>query len=112
MGTRSTPKPNSAVYGLHRDAELQVLSLPHTCRGCPARWAGTSTSHCAADCHLTFTSPSAFDAHRDGKTGACLPPERVGLVAFERAGYTAWGRPADEAAAERLRALRAAKGER
>jgi len=36
---------------------------PHSCR-CGARWTGQRMAHCAADCHRTFTSVTAFDRHR------------------------------------------------
>lgn len=80
-------------------------ALPHTCR-CGARWAGNATAHCAADCHKTFTSPTSFRAHR--KDGHCKTPRGAGLIRTQRAGYVAYGFPADEAAMERLRAARAA----
>lgn len=80
--------------------------LPHTCGRCGSRWAGTNTAHCAADCHQTFTSPRSFDKHR--LNGECRPPATVGLVALERAGYTAWGSPIDDDARARLAAMREA----
>lgn len=67
--------------------------LPHSCGRCTRRWTGTSAAHCTA-CHVTFTGITNFDRHRS--EGRCRPPEVVGLVEKVRAGYTAWGRPADD----------------
>lgn len=80
--------------------------LPNTCGRCAARWAGTNTAHCGAQCHETFTSPRSFDKHR--LNGECRPPAAVGLVALERAGYIAWGSPIDDEARARLTARREA----
>ncbi len=79
--------------------------LPHSCGGCANRWDGNATSHCGA-CHVTTSSPSAFDRHR--RNGTCQAPATVGLVELGRAGYTVWGSPSDEASIERFRALRGA----
>jgi hypothetical protein len=66
------------------------------CSNCYSRWGGLKTAHCSA-CHKTFTTPWAFDKHRDGShvTGRfCREPEAVGLVDAGRA-YPCWGRPND-----------------
>ncbi len=88
---------------------------PHTCGGCNNRWAGSRTCHCAApQCHRTFSSPTSFDAHRirrGAREGQCADPATAGLVLMQRAGYQVWGHPADEEAAERFRANRAAAKE-
>ncbi len=82
--------------------------LPHSCGSCTNRWAGGNTAHCggAHGCHINFSSPTAFDRHR--REGRCLDPAAAGLVTLDRAGYAVWGSPADEAALDRLRAIRAA----
>jgi len=81
-----------------------TVLLPHSCR-CGSRWSGLSTAHCAAaSCHQTFTGPSAFSDHR--RDGRCVPPAAAGMVLRERAGYEAWGFPADPDAVERFRALK------
>lgn len=64
-----------------------------SCGRCSNRWGGLRTAHCSG-CHLTFTSLSAFDKHRDGShansTRHCVPPKTVGLVDAGRA-YPCWG---------------------
>lgn len=42
--------------------------------GCGAKWTGARTAHCAA-CHLTFSSDSAWAAHR--RDSKCLPPSQA-----------------------------------
>jgi hypothetical protein len=63
--------------------------------GCPARWGGLKTCHCAA-CHESFTVVAAFDKHRVGShaddTRQCVHPATVGLVDAGRA-YSCWGFP-------------------
>ncbi len=86
------------------DDVVASRALPHACGRCHAHWAGSSTAHCGADCHHTFTSPRSFDKHRFD--GECRPPATVGLVAIERVGYTAWGFPIDDDARARLAATR------
>ena len=58
------------------------------CR-CGAEWPGTRISHCST-CHYTFSSVSAFDAHRRADpveskpskyVGRCLDPRDAGLTA-------------------------------
>lgn len=65
------------------------------CNGCPNRWNGHNTCHCAS-CHETFTTITAFDKHRAGShphdTRHCLDPEAAGLVLADRA-YRCWARP-------------------
>jgi hypothetical protein len=84
--------------------ETDPPPLPNACGRCPSRWAGNSTSHCGS-CHLTFSSPSAFDDHRIRKgprEGTCAKPADFGLVLHDRAGYQVWGHPGDEDAVARL----------
>lgn len=76
-----------------RGAALPRREQPHTCGSCGARWAGSSTAHCAAQCHLTFTTVNTFDRHR--VNGECRDPADSGLHAYQRAGYIAWGYPPD-----------------
>lgn len=66
--------------------------LPHGCR-CGARWAGTSTAHCGAQCHKIFSGPSTFDAHR--RNGECLDPASVGMSLLAGRAYECWGFPGD-----------------
>ncbi|WP_345346898.1 hypothetical protein [Rhodococcus olei] len=61
----------------------------NTCNGCPARWSGLNTAHCAG-CHVTFTGPSAFDRHRVKST--CATPAEIGLKSADRA-YPCFGYP-------------------
>ncbi|WP_449291519.1 FDXHR family putative zinc-binding protein [Nonomuraea maritima] len=65
------------------------LSELIACGGCTEVWTGSSAAHCAAaDCHRTFSGPSAFDLHQPGE---CRHPADVGLVPRERSWGTAWG---------------------
>lgn len=50
------------------------------CGGCDKQWGGLKAAHCAR-CHLTFTTPLAFDAHQ--KNLSCLDPSSAGLVYVE-----------------------------
>lgn len=53
------------------------------CPPCGKEWAGLRAAHCSApNCHLTFTSPNAFDMHQKWcKEGlVCLNPAVVGMV--------------------------------
>lgn len=58
---------------------------------CGATWpdSALNVSHCSA-CHVTFSSPSAFDKHRVG--GKCKTPEDLGLVQGQR-NYDCWSYP-------------------
>lgn len=60
---------------------------------CGKWWTGAERSH-ASCCHETFSSLSAFDAHRRG--GQCNDPASVGLVAREKPFGRLWGWPAPE----------------
>jgi hypothetical protein len=60
---------------------------------CGRWWTGSERSH-ASCCHETFSSLSAFEAHRRGLR--CNPPESVGLVAREKPFGRIWGWPAPE----------------
>jgi hypothetical protein len=69
----------------------ELASHIHT-NCCDAWWTGLTASHCSA-CHQTFTSPSAFAAHRPSKANsACQPPREVGLVPAKRK-WTGWSYP-------------------
>ena len=59
---------------------------------CGKAWSGIKTAHCSA-CHLTFTTPTAFDKHR--RRGACIFPDDAGLVRSSR-GYECYGFPGSE----------------
>ena len=48
------------------------------CTGCAASWRGVQRAHCRG-CHVTFDDEVLFDAHR--RTGRCVPPDRLDLVA-------------------------------
>lgn len=67
-------------------------TLPHGCR-CGARWAGSTTAHCAGTCHLTFSGVSTFDAHR--ANGQCRRPESVGMSLIPGRAYECWGYPVE-----------------
>jgi hypothetical protein len=58
---------------------------------CGRWWTGAERSH-ASCCHETFSSLSAFDAHRRG--GHCNTPTTVGLIARPQSWGTLWGWPA------------------
>jgi hypothetical protein len=60
---------------------------------CQRWWTGSERSH-ASCCHRTFSSLSAFDAHRKG--GRCNNPEDVGLIARPKPYGDLWGWPAPE----------------
>ncbi|WP_019358020.1 FDXHR family putative zinc-binding protein [Streptomyces sp. AA1529] len=60
---------------------------------CGRWWTGNERSH-ASCCHETFSSLSAFDAHRRG--GHCNPPHTVGLIARPKPFGPLWGWPAPE----------------
>jgi hypothetical protein len=66
-----------------------TADLPHGCGRCAVRWSGALTSHCGGGCHLTFGGVTAFDRHR--RSGACLPPETVGLSLIPGRAYPCWG---------------------
>jgi hypothetical protein len=64
--------------------------LPFGCR-CGARWAGSGTAHCAAQCHRTFSGAGPFDAHR--RDGKCLDPATIGMSLVGGRAYECWGHP-------------------
>ncbi|MFD6883007.1 hypothetical protein [Rhodococcus sp. NPDC060084] len=68
------------------------MTQTNTCSRCNARWTGFTTSHCDG-CHHTFSSVTAFDAHR--RAGTCRTPQDTGLVLLDRA-YPCYGHPASE----------------
>ncbi len=76
---------------------IRATTPPHRCNACQNRWGGIATYHCRA-CHQTFTSITSFDKHQ--RAGRCEHPAAAGLTASTRAGYTAWGRQADNANAD------------
>lgn len=61
-----------------------------SCGGCAQTWTGVRRCHCSA-CHVTFSSPSAFDAHV--KTAGHVDPATVGLVARDGIWGAAGERP-------------------
>lgn len=60
---------------------------------CGRWWTGNERSHCSG-CHETYSSLSAFDAHRKG--GQCHAPAAVGLIARRKPFGDLWGWPAPE----------------
>lgn len=59
---------------------------------------GSGACHCSG-CDETFTSISAFDAHRVDRThgdARCAAPTNVGLILRERPAGTLWGRSGDD----------------
>ncbi len=90
-GSDSTSEPGKPLHEATQEADGPYL--PHSCK-CGAKWSGGETAHCAADCHLNFSTARSFDRHR--KDGQCRPPADIGLVERERRGYTVWGQPGDE----------------
>jgi hypothetical protein len=60
------------------------------CAGCGASWTGYTVCHCCS-CHLTFTSESAFNAHR--ARGRCCDPQSRGLIKVRRPHWVGWGWP-------------------
>lgn len=71
---------------------------------CGKSWGGLVAQHCP-DCHETFSSTGAGDAHRT-RDFRCLLPGDVGLVLDERG---VWRHPMTDANRERLAKLAAAR---
>lgn len=83
-----------------------------SCPKCGAWWTGINTAHCMAEnCHRTFTTVAAFDAHRAGShsrdTRHCVNPESIVIQSGPRKGqpaplvdasraYPCWGFPGAE----------------
>lgn len=86
------PPASAAKRTLPSSSDTILPPLPHRCGGCHRKWSGYRTCHCAAACHETFTSVTAFDRHRPDPAG-CADPAAVGLVQVDRAGYQVWGWP-------------------
>jgi hypothetical protein len=63
------------------------------CGGCGASWTGYTVCHCCS-CHLSFTSESAFVAHRH--RGRCRDPQTRGLIKVRRAHWVGWGHSPSE----------------
>lgn len=57
------------------------MNAPHRCGNCPARWWGARIAHCSS-CHETFSTVTAFDAHRVGPDNA----RRCDTAAADRNG--------------------------
>lgn len=58
---------------------------------------GAVSCHCSG-CDETFTSLTAFDAHRVNRRqgdAECANPTAVGLILRQRVGGTVWGFPGD-----------------
>ena len=85
----------------HPIPAIPANAITHSCG---AWWTGGERSHCGG-CHLTFTSLTAFEAHRKGLR--CNEPASVGLVARRMPFGPLWGKPMDDAERERLAGLRA-----
>jgi hypothetical protein len=70
-------------------------ACPHRgCEGCGAQWlAGRGEPsrdlHHCGQCHLSFSSESAFDRHQH--RGQCLPPPFKGLEVRRRGDLDVWG---------------------
>jgi hypothetical protein len=49
---------------------------PIRCPECGATWTGLGRAHCRGECHRSFSTASAFDAHRRdiGSKGTCVDP--------------------------------------
>jgi hypothetical protein len=60
---------------------------------CGLWWTGNERSH-ASCCHRTFSSLSAFEAHRRGLR--CNDPATVGLIARAKPYGDLWGWPAPD----------------
>ncbi|MGN5238082.1 FDXHR family putative zinc-binding protein [Rhodococcus sp. SJ-3] len=65
------------------------MSQTNTCSRCQARWTAADVCHCNG-CHHTFSSLTAFEAHRRANT--CRTPHETGLVLLGRT-YPCYGRP-------------------
>ena len=65
------------------------------CARCGDRWTGRTICHCPTCCR-TFSSASAFDAHRRG--GRCRNPSDAGLVPVDKQHWSGWGWPEMSAA--------------
>ena len=88
-----------------QDAPLPKNAIRHG--ACGRWWTGTERSH-ASCCHRTFSSLSAFDAHRKG--GRCNHPAAVGLIARTKPYGDLWGWPAPDGGYGSLRGRQDATG--
>lgn len=54
------------------------------CVECAREWSGRNAAHCS-QCHLTYTTPNAFDRHQSLRKGVvnCSDPSSVGMVYVE-----------------------------
>ncbi|MER7517821.1 hypothetical protein [Streptomyces sp. NPDC126499] len=89
----------------HRQTALPKNAITHGT--CGRWWTGTERSH-ASCCHRTFSSLSAFDAHRKG--GRCNNPTDVGLIARHKPYGELWGWPAPEGGYTALRSHQSDEG--
>lgn len=76
-----------------------ALGMDASCGGCDTRWrSSTNIAHCRT-CHLTFTSPAGFDAHRfDGR---CRTIAEITSLGYEPNGQGHWRIPMPEDAITR-----------
>lgn len=77
------------------DVDTHKPANAHECGQCDNWWTGYATAHCGG-CRRTFSSITAFDAHRTGSHSQgerhCVVPASVGLVDAGRA-YPCWAQP-------------------
>jgi hypothetical protein len=87
-----TANPTDSAKAMRdRRGSADPTTLPNSCR-CGARWAGTSTAHCAAACcHRTFSGVTTFDVHR--RDGRCNDPAGFGMSLLRGRAYDCWGYP-------------------
>jgi hypothetical protein len=100
LGHSDTPEGPRARRSSQERAATHINGYG-VCGRCGAEWTGYSTCHCsAAGCHRTFTSITAFDAHRTGSHANgerhCLDPATVGLVPVTKTYWTGWGNPGED----------------
>jgi len=100
--TRPTTEPAAAATARQDDAQRMrdaagtraTEDLPHGCR-CGARWSGSNTAHCGAQCHRTFSGIRPFDDHR--RDGVCVDPATIGMSLVPGRAYECWGSVAEVA---------------
>lgn len=83
----------TAIRGITAPTPPPPSAIVHA--ACGQWWTGTGKHHCSGCCR-TFTSITAFTAHRDGSHARgerhCLDPVAVGLIDAGHA-YPCWGIP-------------------
>lgn len=75
-----SPVADAGDTGKTRERSAYERRKPHSCSGCPTRWASLREAHCG-NCHEHFATVSLFDRHRspNGPHGFCRDPHEVGL---------------------------------